>query len=114
MNARSKTPPSTPPAQVQTPIAPPHPDSLVIAERNPRSPIGPKHPLDPRENPAARDSRGTATRTEIRREAPRVTGPRLSLRPAERSGQDRSHKRATRGEPKGNRPVGGPTRASGK
>ena len=50
-----------------------------------------KRPLDPRENSAARDSRGTATRTEIRRESPQVTAPRASGRRPERHSQPRSN-----------------------
>ena len=44
-----------------------------------------KHPLDPRENPRARDARGSADREEIRAQTPRVPAPRESNRPAERS-----------------------------
>ncbi|MBI5774707.1 MAG: hypothetical protein HZA89_13305 [Verrucomicrobia bacterium] len=51
---------------------------------------GGKKPLDRRENPLARDARGTASRAEIRRETPRVAAPRQSNRPAERRGQPRS------------------------
>jgi hypothetical protein len=50
-----------------------------------------KRASDPREYPAARDARGTANRTEIRRESPRVAAPRASNRTAERGNQPRSH-----------------------
>lgn len=55
-------------------------------------PVHGKVPLAPREHPDARDSRGKATRTEVRHEVHRVAAPRESLRPAERSRQPRSHK----------------------
>ena len=44
-----------------------------------------KHPLDPREDPRARDARGSAGREEIRAQTPRVPAPRQSNRPSERS-----------------------------
>ena len=52
-----------------------------------------KQPLDPREYPFARDSRGSAGRAEIRTKTPMVSAPRQSNRPAERSGQVRAQKR---------------------
>lgn len=55
-------------------------------------PVLGKHPLAPRDHPDARDSRGKASRTEVRHEVHRVAAPRESLRPAERSRQPRSHK----------------------
>lgn len=55
-------------------------------------PLHGKVPLSPREHAGARDSRGKATRTEVRHEVRRVAAPRESLRPAERSRQPRSHK----------------------
>ena len=51
-----------------------------------------KHPLAPREHVGARDSGGKATRTDIRREAPRVSAPRASVKTAERGSQPRSNK----------------------
>jgi hypothetical protein len=51
-----------------------------------------KHPLDAREHALARDSRGKPLRTELRKEVKRISGPRQSLRPAERRSQSRSHK----------------------
>ncbi len=44
-----------------------------------------KQPLDPREYPKARDSRGKAGREEIRAQTPRVPAPRQSQRPPEKS-----------------------------
>jgi len=52
-----------------------------------------KKPSDPREYPLARDSRGSASRAEIRAKTPMVSSPRQSNRPTERSGQKRAHKR---------------------
>lgn len=86
MKAERSTPATTPLV-----VVPPPPPTPVVAVRSARSKSA-KKPADPRENPAARDVRGTASRTEIRRESPRVTAPRASQRPAERSGQPRSRK----------------------
>jgi hypothetical protein len=52
-----------------------------------------KKPLDQRENPMARDSRGSAKRDEIRAQTPMVSAPRQSQKPMERSNQKRAHKR---------------------
>ena len=86
--AKTKNPSSSTPSPVV--VSPPP----AVAPEKIRSAAGKtlptKHPLDPRENPAARDSRGTATRTEIRRESPRVTAPRESGRTPERHSQPRS------------------------
>ncbi len=72
-------------------VAPPPPAALPSKARlSTRDAVGSKHPSNPRENPAARDSRGTATRAEIRRETPRVAAPRQSARRAERHSQPRS------------------------
>lgn len=78
-------------------VAPPPPETRVVAARGTRKARSTKRPLDAREYPAARDSRGKASRTEIRREGTRVAAPRASNRTAERGNQTRSHKRATRG-----------------
>jgi len=51
-----------------------------------------KQPTDPRENPMAHDSRGSAGREEIRAKTPMVSAPRQSQRPVERSNQKRAHK----------------------
>jgi len=51
-----------------------------------------KQPLDPRENPMARDARGSAGREEIRAKTSMVSAPRQSQRPVERSNQKRAHK----------------------
>ena len=52
-----------------------------------------KQPADPRANPLARSTKGSATREEIRAKTPVVSAPRQSNRPAERSGQKRTHTR---------------------
>ena len=44
-----------------------------------------KQPLDPRENPRARDARGSASRDEIRAQTSRVPAPRQSNRPTPKS-----------------------------
>jgi len=54
---------------------------------------GNKKPLDPREYPLARDSRGSAGRDEIRAKTAVVSAPRQSARPMERSNQKRAHGR---------------------
>jgi len=41
---------------------------------------GEKKPLDPREDPLARDARGKATREEVRKVASPVNAPRASRR----------------------------------
>jgi len=51
-----------------------------------------KHPLAAREHVGARDSAGKANRADIRREAPRVSAPRGSVKRAERGSQPRSGK----------------------
>jgi hypothetical protein len=51
-----------------------------------------KHPVDPREYPAARDSRGKASRDEIRQETARHVPSRQSAKAPERSHQPRSGK----------------------
>jgi hypothetical protein len=56
--------------------------------------VGRKHPLDPRENPLARDRRGTPSREEIRRKASATQhSARQSQRNPERSRQHRTHRR---------------------
>jgi hypothetical protein len=57
----------------------------IKADRDQKNSPNKKHPLDPREFPQARDSRGSAGRTEIRAQNPRVTAPRQSDRPVVRS-----------------------------
>jgi hypothetical protein len=55
---------------------------------------GKRHPLDPRENPLARDRRGTASRDEIRRKASATQhSARQSQRNPERGSQHRTHRR---------------------
>jgi hypothetical protein len=52
-----------------------------------------KRPLDRREYPLARDSRGSAGREEIRAKTQMVSAPRQSRRPTERSQQQRTQSR---------------------
>ena len=52
-----------------------------------------KQPVDPRADTLARDSRGVASREEIRAKTTMVSAPRQSNRPVERSGQKRAHSR---------------------
>ena len=63
------------------------------ADRDQKNSPCKKHPLDPREYPQARDSRGSAGRAEIRAQNPRVAAPRQSNRPVERSNQNQTHGR---------------------
>ena len=57
------------------------------------SPVhGGKKPSDPREYPAARDSRGTSSRQEIRAHEAKVSAPRQSQRTPERGNQSRKHR----------------------
>ena len=72
-----------PPPTAQVPLAVPLKDQ---ASRRT------KKPLAAAEHPGARDSRGKATRTEVRQVAPRGKAPRASAKPAERSSQPRSKK----------------------
>lgn len=85
--AKSKK--STAAAATSLVVAPPPPPSNAATASAVRA-VGSKHPLDPRENPAARDSRGKASRAEIRRETTRVAAPRASGRRPERHSQPRS------------------------
>lgn len=64
----------------------------VLAKKATATALPSKHPLAPREHLGARDSGGKATRTDIRREAPRVSAPRASVKTAERGSQPRSSK----------------------
>ena len=70
----------------------PEPLPSVLAKNATAKALPCKHPLAPREHVGARDSGGKATRTDIRREAPRVSAPRASVKTAERGGQPRSSK----------------------
>ena len=101
-SAQSKKPASKPaPKTAPLVVVPPRPMTelrgAVPLALQPRST---KRPLDPRKSPGARDSRGTATRTEIRREAPRRSAPRQV--PATRTGK-----------PKDNEPVSAGSRKTG-
>jgi len=62
-------------------------------DRDPKKSPSKEHPLDPREYPEARDSRGAAGRTEIRAQNPRVAAPRQSNRPVVHSSRNRTHGR---------------------
>ena len=46
--------------------------------------VSTKQPMNPREDPRARDARGSAGREEIRAQTPRVPAPRQSNRPSEK------------------------------
>jgi hypothetical protein len=86
-----KTKPTAPARKSNLVVIPPRLDDEAHAVT--RSPVaGRKHPLTAREHSRARDISGKATRAEIRREAPRVSAPRTSAKPAERGGQQRSKK----------------------
>ncbi|MBN8248281.1 MAG: hypothetical protein J0L84_12670 [Verrucomicrobia bacterium] len=84
--ASKKTVPGKPAPLVVVPPPPKTelPGAVPLAEQKRER----KRPLDPRENPAARDPRGTASRAEIRREAPRRSAPRQA--PAGRRGKPKS------------------------
>jgi hypothetical protein len=73
-------------------VVPPPPKPLLLALRTTAIPGSKKRPSNPRENPAARDSQGKASRTEIRREEPRRSAPRTTNRTPERGNQPRSQK----------------------
>lgn len=73
-------------------VLPPPPETPVIPLRSPKAVVAKKRPTNPRQNPAARDSKGKASRAEIRREEPRRTAPRTTGRAPERGNQPRSHK----------------------
>ena len=75
---------------LSVPTPEPLPPALA-AQASPKA-TAKKHPLAPREHAGARDSGGKATRTDIRREAPRVSAPRASVKTAERGSQPRSSK----------------------
>jgi len=90
MATPKKAPVSTPPLAIapQPPTAK-VPLAVPLTDQTARRT---KKPLAPVEHPEARDSRGKATRTEIREIAPRVNAPRASAKPTERSSQPRSKK----------------------
>jgi hypothetical protein len=97
--AKPKKAPTTPPLVVVPP--PPEvevPLAVPLAEQTARRS---KKPLAPVEHPGARDSAGKASRTEIRRVAPRATAPRKTGKPAERSSQPRSSIPKPKGKAKG-------------
>ena len=73
-------------------VLPPPPETPVIAVRSPQAVVSQKRPTNPRQNPAARDVQGKASRIEIRREEPRRAAPRTTGRAPERGNQPRSHK----------------------
>lgn len=79
------------------------PSELVVVPEPPKIPVkgvvplteqdrSGKRPLDPRENPSARDPRGKPSRSEIRKETARHIPSRQSAKPPERSRQPRSGK----------------------
>lgn len=65
----------------------------IKTDRDQKNSPSEKHPLDPREYPLARDSRGAAGRAEIRAQNPRVAAPRQSNRPVVRSSRNQTHGR---------------------
>lgn len=71
---------------------PSRPDTTAAASIALPPVVGKKHPLAAKEHPDARATSGKASRTDIRKEAPRVSAPRASAKPAERGGQHRSNK----------------------
>ena len=73
-------------------VIPSRPDTEAAASIVSPPVAGKKHPLAAREHPGARDISGKATRTDIRKESPRVQAPRASGKPTERGGQQRSNK----------------------
>ena len=76
-----------PPKKNSSLVVVPAPPTAVLpgSDSNGRKATPRKKPSDPREFPAARDARGTASREEIRREMPRRTAPRQA--PARRPGR---------------------------
>jgi hypothetical protein len=89
--AKPKKDPTAPPPLV---VVPPPPTAEVplavpLAEQKARRT---KHPLVPRDNPTARDARGTASRNEIRKATRRTVAPRKTGGVVERSNQPRTHK----------------------
>ncbi|MEI6358633.1 MAG: hypothetical protein WCP53_16265, partial [Verrucomicrobiota bacterium] len=73
-------------------VIPARPDTAAAASTALPPVVGKKHPLAAKEHPGARTTSGKAGRTDIRKEAPRVSAPRTSAKPAERGGQHRSNK----------------------
>ena len=73
-------------------VQPPPAQAPAIPLRSPKAVVATKRPTNPRQNPAARDIQGKASRTEIRREEPRRAAPRTTGRAPERGNQPRSHK----------------------
>ena len=86
---KAKSSPAPKPGLVVTPA---RPDTAATASIALPPVVGKKHPLAAKEHPDARTTSGKASRTEIRKEAPRVSAPRASAKPAERGGQHRSNK----------------------
>ena len=73
-------------------VIPPRPDTQAAASTALPPVVGKKHPLAAKEHPDTRATSGKASRTDIRKEAQRVSAPRASAKPAERGGQHRSNK----------------------
>ena len=73
-------------------VIPSRPDTKAAASIALPPVAGTKRPPAAKEHPGARATSGKATRTDIRKEAPRVSAPRASSKPAERGGQHRSNK----------------------
>lgn len=64
------------------------PGAVPLSEQSARR----KRPVAPREHPSARDTRGKATRSELRKTTARIAAPRATSNPPERSRQTRSHR----------------------
>lgn len=86
---KAKSSPAPKPGLV---VIPARPDTTAAASTASPPVVGKKHPLATKEHPDARSTSGKAGRTDIRKEAPRVSAPRTSAKPAERGGQHRSKK----------------------
>ncbi len=86
---KAKSSPAPKPGLV---VVPSRPDTTAAASTALPPVIGKKHPPASKEHPDARGTSGKPGRTDIRKEAPRVSAPRASAKPAERGGQHRSNK----------------------
>lgn len=86
---KAKSSPAPKPGLV---VIPARPDTTAAASTASPPVVGKKHPPAAKEHPDARSTSGKAGRTDIRKEAPRVSAPRTSAKPAERGGQHRSNK----------------------
>lgn len=65
------------------------PGAVALSEQGTRRK---KSQVTPREHPDARDSRGKASRSEVRKTTARIAAPRANGNPPERARQTRSHR----------------------